>query len=92
MKVTITVQCGKSSSRGQYGRCREQTKEAILVWLGTGGFAEEAALGGLCGSRKLDPGRRRGAFTSKEPQMKGPGEGEQEAGEPMRSWGESPLT
>lgn len=47
MKATITVQGGKSSRRGQYGRFREQTKEAILVWLGTGGFAEEAALGGL---------------------------------------------
>ena len=41
------MQLRKGYSQGKYGRRRKQRKEAHSVWLGTGGFAEEAAVGGL---------------------------------------------
>lgn len=42
-KDTIEMQCGKSYSRDQDGRCREQREEASTVWLGTGSSVEEVA-------------------------------------------------
>ena len=57
-KDTTEMQCGKSSHRGQDGRCTEQRKEASSVWLGTGSLVEEEAWADSEGPGG-GPGRRR---------------------------------
>lgn len=82
-KSSLTVPCGKTTG-GQYGRHKEQRKEAGSVWLGTGGFAEEVATG-----RHEGPGGFIQA--GKEQQAKDPGARLLEAGEPRTSWGVVPT-